>query len=151
MDIAGNYRQFLYHEHEPDNSKNIEEVTDTGNHIRFVPRPMTTPPPAPYDLNKPATADRTVASAWLFDSHGGGVAYFGEVVVCENDKGRDLEKAFFQALGGGYSTLGSAWLGAQQKYWADNKDSGDVFRASRIYLSIMTFFGDPSLRLPTFA
>jgi hypothetical protein len=41
------------------------------------------------------------------------------------------------------------WLSGQRKYWLNNRRSENVFRHPRIYLGIMTLFGDPSLRLPT--
>jgi hypothetical protein len=41
------------------------------------------------------------------------------------------------------------WLNGQRKYWLNNRRSENVFRHPRIYLGIMTLFGDPSLRLST--
>jgi hypothetical protein len=47
----------------------------------------------------------------------------------------------------GTRVLGDIWLRGQQQFWKDFRNSEDVFRNPRIYLSIMHFFGDPSLRL----
>jgi hypothetical protein len=44
------------------------------------------------------TADRTLVCAWLFNSNGGGIAYFGEFLVCEDDKGREFESDMFAAF-----------------------------------------------------
>ena len=43
---------------------------------------------------------------------------------------------------------GDLWRNGQRKYWLNNRKSENVFRHPRIYLGIMTMFGDPSLRLP---
>lgn len=117
--------------------------------LRYVQKPLAVPTPSPYDFGN--SSNRTLASAWLFDAGGGAIAYFGEVVICEDDKGRDMEKDVVSqlgSLGSSLHTLGDVWLAAEQKYWADNQGNGEVFRAPRIYLGIMAFFGDPSLRLP---
>jgi hypothetical protein len=52
-----------------------------------------------------------------------------------------------QYVRGGERVLGEMWLKGQQQYWRDFERDENVFQAPRIYLGIMTFFGDPSLRL----
>jgi hypothetical protein len=145
QDAAGNFRHFYYHkEASPENQ--IEERDSKGTVLSFVRKPLTVPVPGPYDL--PASHNRTLACAWLFNPDGGAIAYFGEAVVCEDDKGRDLQKDVFGSLRSPARTLGDVWLSGEQKYHRDNSRNGEVFRAPRIFLGIMTFFGDPSLRLP---
>ncbi len=129
-------------------AQQIAEQDQNGNVIRYVVKPLQVPTPSVYDL--PSATNRTVASAWLFNGSGGGIAYIGEVVVAEDNFGRDFAKEFVAALGGmlPVHTLGDIWLKAQQQYWNDNKTVTDVLGSPRIYLGIMTLFADPSLRLP---
>jgi hypothetical protein len=138
LDTKGEKRWFVYHEEA--NKRPWIEDKMTG---KEVPRPLQVPPPSPYDF--PDARDRCVASAWLF-SPGGGIAYFGEMVVMPNGPGRDLEKRML-ATAGRSRTLGDMWLQGQRRYWIDFVTCGDVFGEPRIYLGIMTMFGDPSLRL----
>jgi hypothetical protein len=149
QDNLGRFRWFYYHTDAPP-AQQIDERDANGTVLRFVPKPLAVPTPSPYDL--PTFSDRTVASAWLFNSSGGGIAYFGEVVECPDNWGQDLGKDFVAALGNSsvlpVHSLGDIWLLAQQQYWNDNKNNSDVFGAPRIYLGIMTFFGDPSVRMP---
>ncbi len=115
----------------------------TGQKIKA---PLAVPQPYAYDF--PGISNRTFACAWLVASTGGAIAFFGETLVCEDDKGHDLEKELFLRYGAGDRVLGDLWLNGQRKYWINNRASENVFRHPRIYLGIMTLFGDPSLRLP---
>jgi hypothetical protein len=47
----------------------------------------------------------------------------------------------------GGSVLGAIWMAGQQEYWKRNHNSENQIGAPRIYLTYMTLFGDPSLRL----
>jgi hypothetical protein len=107
--------------------------------------PLTVPQPFAYDF--PANSNRTFACSWLLQP-AGAIAFFGETLVCEDDKGHDLEKELFLRYGAGDRILGDLWLNGQRKYWLNNRSSENVFRHPRIYLGIMTLFGDPSLRIP---
>jgi hypothetical protein len=147
QDIVGRFRWFWYDTGAAP-AKQISERDPGNNFIDYLPKPITVPTPSPYDLTN-GTADRTLACAWLFNPNGGGIAYFGEVLVCEDDKGRELESDMFAAFKNlSTSRLGDIWLAAQRQYWSDNKgNETDTFRHPRIYLGIMTFFGDPSLAI----
>ena len=103
--------------------------------------------PQPYAYDFPERRDRTFACAWLLQP-GGAIAFFGETLVCEDDKGHDLVKELFLRYKAGDRVLGDLWRNGQRKYWLNNRASENVFRHPRIYLGIMTLFGDPSLRLP---
>src|SRR4029453_2530843 len=92
--------------------------------------PVTVPPPHLYDF--PWAGNRTVACAWLFggEHEGGAIAYFGEVLVCENNHGMDLEKRVLaQYVRGGERVLGEMWLKGQQQYWRDFERDENVFQA----------------------
>jgi hypothetical protein len=147
QDTAGQFRWFWYDTNAAQD-KQISQRDSENNIIGYLAKPITVPTPSPYDLTL-NTANRTVACAWLFNPNGGAIAYFGEMVVCEDDKGKDLEIDLFANFT--YIDvwrLGDLWLTAQRKYWKDNKgNETDTFRHPRIYLGIMTFFGDPSLLL----
>jgi len=108
--------------------------------------PLSVPQPYAYDFS--GSSNRTFACSWLVSSTNGAIAFFGETLVCEDDKGHDLEKELFLRYGAGDRVLGDLWLNGQRKYWINNRASENVFRHPRIYLGIMTLFGDPSLRLP---
>ena len=105
------------------------------------------PEPSPYDL--PEHRDRTFACDWLFaGKEAGAIAFFGETLVCQNDHGTELWKHIFsQFREGSEQTLGDVWMRGCRKYWLDNRKNEDVFHNPRIYLGVMTFFGDPSLRI----
>lgn len=145
QDAEGNFRHFHYNKQAP-SEKQIDERDAKGKVLTYIRKPLSVPPPGPYD--RPTAHNRTFACAWLFNPDGGAIAYFGEAVVCEDDKGRDLQKNVFASLRSPARTIGDVWLSGQQKYHRDNAQNGEVFRAPRIFLGIMTFFGDPSLRLP---
>jgi len=112
-----------------------------------VTLPMFVPTPGAYDF--PNSRDRTFACAWLFKvpNGGGAIAFFGETVVMENDKGRELHRRVLRRYAQGDRILGDMWLNGQRQFWRDFVGSGDIFREPRVFLGIMTFFGDPSLRV----
>jgi hypothetical protein len=117
--------------------------TATG---QLIKAPLIVPQPYAYDF--PGSSNRTFACAWLTHSTEGAIAFFGQTLVCEADKVHDLEKELFLRYGAGDRILGDLWLNGQRKYWLNNRKSQNVFRHPRIFLGIMTMFGDPSLRLP---
>jgi Peptidase family C25/Ricin-type beta-trefoil lectin domain-like len=158
QDLAGNYLWYWMNTTNPpddtdpaDVSKQIWTEDSSGKVLGYLKPPLTVPTPNPYDLGDSTTAHRTVACAWLFNASGGGIAYFGEVLVTEDDTGKDLESDMVGTLGQldtGLTSLGDVWLQAQRKYWQANcQNNTDTFRPPRVYLGIMTFFGDPSLQL----
>ena len=121
--------------------------------------PLTTPRPDPYDGI--GRGDQGFAYAWLMSNKfNGAIAYFGETGVAEDWMGQELETYLLQYYGtartvsqtaGGSPTLGTAYLVAQQAYFNNHlTDNGstDYHSIARFYLGWMTFFGDPSLRLP---
>ena len=111
-----------------------------------LPQPVQVPPPNPYDFAN--EAGRTVAHAWLCDSSSGGaIAYSGATVVHQGAAfGADL---FLRAVRQvkNMSVLGDIWAQAFRDYHANRLSEGDVLGDARIYLSIQTLYGDPSLRL----
>jgi len=139
-DLAGQAHRFQY-----DRSRNVVVDVDANN--VSMPVPIVFPTPNPYDF--PYRDNLTFACSWLVGpNEGGAIAYFGEVLVCENDHGTELEKRVLaQYVKGGQRVLGDVWLKGEQQYWKDFERDENVFQAPRIYLGIMTFFGDPSLRL----
>lgn len=121
--------------------------------------PLITPKPSPYDGI--GRGDQGFAYAWLMSNKfNGAIAYFGETGVAEDWMGQELETYLLQFYGtaravsqttGGNPTLGTAYLAAQQAYFNNHQgDNGstDYHSIARFYLGWMTFFGDPSLRLP---
>lgn len=111
-----------------------------------LPKPFRLPQPSPYDF--PGSYARTFASPWLCHPYGGGaIAFFGETAVCENSHGTELIKRVLKTCLAQPAFLGDAWLEGQRQYWKDFRSNNGVFRNPRIYLSIMTFFGDPTLQL----
>lgn len=155
-DMNGVKRQFIRNDEE----KMWYEMGDkTGGVMEKVGARLVVPQPAGLDL--PENRDLTMACAWLFGSavadkngklvgemeNAGAIAFFGESLVCENDKGFELVSDMFERYGAGDRVLGDLWVGAQRTYWLKNRASEDVFKHPRIYLGMMNFFGDPSLRL----
>ncbi len=121
---------------------------DPSHPMRNLPTVLEQP--GPYDL--PDQSDRTFACPWLFQKNeGGGIAYFGETLVCQDYHGADL---IARVLDGYMRTktspvlLGDIWVAGERKYWSDFRSSTDVFHNPRAYLCIMTFFGDPTLHIP---
>lgn len=104
--------------------------------------------PQPCCYEPADESNKTFACSWLLRAGGGGIAYFGQSLVCEADKGQDLLKAMLHRHQHGERVLGDLWLQGGRQYWLDNRGTENVFRNPRIYLGIMTMFGDPSLRLP---
>lgn len=125
-------------------------VPNKNDPIKVLPTKIN--PPGPYDIS--SQKDRTFAYPWLFQKdEAGGIAFFAETLVCENYHGKDLIE---RVLNGYYNgrqrdnvLLGDIWLTGERQYWNDFKSNTDVFHNPRIYLSIMTFFGDPTLKLPS--
>jgi hypothetical protein len=109
--------------------------------------PFVTPPPRAYDL--PGRGDPSCAYLWTIASApGGGIAYFGEMSVAPDYMGQELETAALAAYAKAAApVLGDIYLAGQRAYWANHNSDPGVQSAARIYLSFMTFFGDPSLRL----
>jgi hypothetical protein len=109
--------------------------------------PFVTPPPRVYDL--PGRGDPSCAYLWTIASApGGGIAYFGEMSVAPDYMGQELETAALAAYAKAAApVLGDIYLAGQRAYWANHNSDPGVQSAARIYLSFMTFFGDPSLRL----
>jgi hypothetical protein len=102
------------------------------------------PLPNAYDFNRTSP---TFAVSWLFNPQGGGIAFCGETTVGPDNLGAEFATAMF---GGWYSTgavLGDMWLRAGRSYWNQHATSQDSIAAPRCYLTYMTFFGDPSLRI----
>ena len=126
----------------PFGSTPIREWRGTGENA-----PMITPPkPHFYDL--PERSTTTFAASWLFNrTVSGGVAYFGETAVAPNDPGVALEARVLNSYARGDRVLGDMWMHGQQQYWKDFKESENRIEAPRVYLTYMTMFGDPSLRV----
>ena len=67
--------------------------------------------------------------------------------------GTELVEGVMQRYLAGERTLGDIWRAGQQMYWhahlntRRSSDNSWAFAEPRIYLGIMTLFGDPSLRL----
>lgn len=106
---------------------------------------LVVPRPGCYDL--PEARDRAFAGSWLA-AEGGAIAFAGESLVCQNDMGAELVRNVVARRSSEQQTLGDMWLAGQRRYWLDNRASEHVFRNPRIFLAIMTLFGDPSLRIP---
>jgi hypothetical protein len=119
-----------------------KQWSDAGKEVG--PR-LLVPPPGCYDL--PDARDRTFACAWLA-ARGGAIVFAGESLVCQNDMGAELVRDVLARRTAGPQVLGDMWLAGQRRYWLDNRASEHVFRNPRIYLAIMTLFGDPSIRVP---
>lgn len=125
----------------------------TPDYRKFSAVPPDTPPPPPQPFN--AFSNWWLAHAgWQDGRSGGAIAYAGEPLVMPDDLGAELVGDFMQRYSAGERTLGDAWRAAQQMYWhahlnTRNKpgDNSWPFAEPRIYLGIMTLFGDPSLRL----
>jgi len=112
------------------------------------PFPVPVPAPSPYDL--PQAQGRSFASAWLLDhANGGAIAYFGETVVKPNSFAVELAHYILESYErSGYRVLGDIYADGQRRYFSMHARDENVFGHPRIYLGIMTLFGDPSLRLP---
>jgi hypothetical protein len=124
-----------------------KKATDNGQPIPNWP--VTVPPPNPYDF--PNEVGRTFAYAWLCDSStGGAIAYSGATVVHQGGTfGGDLFLRMVRQIKD-KNILGDIWAQAARDYLGDklylNSDI-DLLGAPRIYLSIQSLYGDPSLRL----
>jgi hypothetical protein len=117
----------------------------------LVPANTLPPPPQPYN----AFSNWWLAHAgWDNTGHtGGAIAYAGEPLVMPDTLGTEIAAGAMQKYLEGGKTLGDIWRASQQAYWhahLNTRKSGDndwPFAEPRIYLGIMTLFGDPSLRL----
>jgi len=89
----------------------------------------------------------TFACSWLTAS-GGAIVFAGENLKCPSDTGAELVRDVLAGRSGRPAIFGDLWIAGQRRYWLDNHASEGVFRSPRIYLGIMTLFGDPSLRVP---
>lgn len=150
-DLAGNFQWYWMDTSKPDGQQ-IWAEDQNGNNLGFITKPLTVPTPNAYDII--GSPDQTVACAWLFNANGGSIAYFGEILTMPDDLGtqlqRDLVTTLASNLGGAVTALGDAWLIAQRSYWQNNSgddNAADTFTHPRVFLGIMTFFGDPSLQL----
>ncbi len=125
----------------------------TPDYRKFSAVPPDTPPPPPQAFN--AFSNWWLAHTGWEDGRGGGaIAYAGEPLVMPDDLGTEIIADFMQRYSAGERTLGDAWRAAQQMYWHahlnTHKKLGNnswPFAEPRIYLGIMTLFGDPSLRM----
>jgi hypothetical protein len=149
-DLLGNF-QWYWIDTAAAPGQQIWSEDQAGNILGYLPKPLTVPTPNAYDLF--GGAGQSVACNWLFNAQGGSIAYFGGMIITADDDSSELEEDLVGALGTLGTTsksLGDVWLKAQQKYWSDNgeNDVADTtFVHPRVYLGIMTFFGDPSLQL----
>ena len=129
-------------------SSSDQTVPDPKHPMKNLPTVIEGPGTWDY----PNVPNRTFACPWLFQKNeGGAIAYFGETVVCEDYHGAQLTERVLDAYARSKASpvlLGDIWLQGQRKYWNDFKDDTGVFHNPRNYLCIMTFFGDPTLRLP---
>ena len=109
--------------------------------------PFVTPVPRVYDLT--SRSDASCAYQWTIASApGGGIAYFGEMSVSPPPMGQSVETSMLADYAASTSpVLGDIYLHGQQLYWAAHQNETGVQTAPRIYLSFLSFFGDPSLRL----
>jgi hypothetical protein len=113
--------------------------------VRDVNSPrVPVPPPAEYDFNQPSGS---FALSWLFNAEGGGIAFCGETTVGPDDWGADFATGMFKAWAGPGTVLGDMWLAGGRSYWQMHRTVQDAIGAPRCYLTYMTLFGDPSLRL----
>lgn len=144
-DPAGPYNDIneknVYYEKSPG-----DKYYEMGNYIE-LPKNFRFPTPSPYDSYY--NSNRTFACPWLFQPNkGGAIAFFGETVVCQNTHGTELIKRVLKSYTDQPRFLGDAWTEGQRQFWRDFRTNNDVLRNPRIYLSIMTFFGDPTLPVP---
>jgi Peptidase family C25/Ricin-type beta-trefoil lectin domain len=115
------------------------------------PRGTLPPPPQPYN----AFSNWWLAHAGWDNSGrtGGAIAYAGEPLVMPDQLGTELVSSVMERYSAGEKTLGDIWRAAQQSYWhahlntRKSDNNSWPFAEPRVYLGIMTLFGDPSLRL----
>lgn len=94
---------------------------------------------------------QTIARQWLCSSpEAGAVAYVGEQTVAPNKWGSEMVApmlAAAAAAAGSGQRLGDLWLMGCRNYWRNHRTDEDIIGCARIYLSYMTLYGDPSLRI----
>lgn len=135
IDVNGTHKWYW-----ADSSRIYDYITKTD----YTQFPLIISKPSPYDL--PGKSNRSFACSWLCNSNeAGGIAFFGETVVCENYHAKDLVERVLYNYTKGTKRLGDIWLEGQRQFWRDFRYDTNVFQNPRIYLSIMTFFGDPTL------
>jgi Peptidase family C25/Ricin-type beta-trefoil lectin domain len=124
----------------------------TPDFRKFSLVPPETPPPPPQPFN--AFSNWWLAHAGWDNGHSGGaIAYAGEPLVMPDKLGTELIATVFARYAAGERTLGDIWRAAQQAYWhahlntRKSSDNSWPFAEPRVYLGIMTLFGEPSLRL----
>jgi hypothetical protein len=116
----------------------------TGLFTAFVPDdhdngfPLDAPPPPPQPIPGGFFANHVLAA----NPVGGAIAYAGESIIMQDDSGAELLDDVARCYSAGYPTLGDMWMCAQNTYWKANTRND-----ARIFLGIMTLFGDPSLRI----
>ena len=113
------------------------------------PWPISVPVPHAYDFD--GQSSRTFAHAWLCaNPTGGAIAYIGANQIHQGTAfGAHLAARFIRQVGQ-LNILGDIWVTAQREYFTDiatHSDRDTEFGSPRIYLCVMQFFGDPSLRL----
>jgi hypothetical protein len=123
-------------------------------HMGCKPLPAKVPTPDAYALDP---GDFGFAQTWLItNAPGGAIAYFGETVTNNaTDTAAELEGWMLdeyltesKASHTSRPVLGDIYLKAQQQTWNKHRGDLDYFSTPRLFLGIMTLFGDPSLRLP---
>jgi hypothetical protein len=102
------------------------------------------PVPAEYDFDQPS---KSFALHWLFNGEGGGIAFCGETTVGPDNWGADFTTGMLRDWRGSGTLLGDMWLAGGRSYWQMHEKEEDAIGAPRCYLTYMTLFGDPSLRL----
>ena len=153
QDAGGIIHSYSKTNSKPDNS-GVWTVTDTPvgrpdlNRtwtVRDINAPRApVPPPAEYDFDQPSGS---FAVSWLFNPEGGGIGFCGETTVGPDNWGADLATGMLKAWAGPGTVLGDMWLAGGRSYWQMHRTEQDAIGAPRCYLTYMTLFGDPSLRL----
>ncbi len=109
--------------------------------------PITPPIPAVYQ-----DACYTVAKQWLTHPSAGAVVYFGEQTTAPDNDGCLLATAVLgaqSAPGGAPDIIGDLWAAGCRGYFDQFGANENCIDSARIYLSYMTLYGDPSLRVQT--
>jgi Peptidase family C25/LGFP repeat len=125
-------------------------VVDSAAHPPQAPvaAPVDTVGPSPFDFAGQTSIG--FATHWLCNPNGGGIAYFGEQSVAQDNWGVELLGRVLHFLSPG-TILGDAWISGQSTYRTDFINDRSVAQnpigAPRIYLTYMHLFGDPSLRV----
>jgi hypothetical protein len=131
-------------EHRIARNESTKKATDMG--VLLESWPVAIPVPNPYDF--PSISGRTFAHAWLCNSPtGGAIAYSGATVVHQGGLfGADLFLRMVRQVQK-KNILGDIWAQAARDYLTDRLHIDHILGSPRIYLSIQSLYGDPSLRL----